>query len=87
MYRIDRWVIWRSASGNGSLGVCVELVEGVLEGVELLTGFGEFAGGGEALVVGEVTAGFGDEGVDVGWRLLRGGVLRVDAHSAVLVRS
>jgi hypothetical protein len=40
----------------------VELVESVLEVVKFLAGFREFALRGEALVVGEVAAGLGDEG-------------------------
>ena len=54
--------VWKSQVGLGLEGTGlfwpgVELVEDVFEVVEFLAGFGEFAGGGEALVVGEVLAG------------------------------
>jgi hypothetical protein len=51
--------------------VGIELVEGVVEGVELLASFGELAGGGEALVVGEVLRGGEDEGLGGGGGLVR----------------
>ena len=44
----------------------VQLIEDAAEVVELVSGFGELALGGKALVVGEVFAGFGDEGMGVG---------------------
>ena len=66
--------VWRvstlrnEACGDGDPDVSlfwqgIELVEGAFQVVEFLAGFGEFAFRGEALVVGEVAAGLGDEGL------------------------
>ena len=50
-----------------SLALGVELIEHVLQRVQLLAGLGVFALSGEALVIVEVMACFGDEGSGV-WR-------------------
>ena len=42
-----------------------ESIQYALERIELLAGFAKLALGGEALVVGEVFAGFRDERVDI----------------------
>lgn len=44
----------------------VQLVEDSLQFFEFLAGFAEFAFGREALVVGEVSGGFGNESVEIG---------------------
>jgi len=64
--QIPRFTLARPQSQGNLLCVGVQLIDDVFEFVELLACFAELSGCGEALVVGEVFAGFRDQGVEVG---------------------